>query len=136
MRLSISKTCVALTVLCTTSGAGFAAEKNYICTINEVYECVAVTGCSRLSLEDANLAGIMLLDVEKKQLTSIAMGKDPHTDDLGNVTVTDKTILINGTRGTDGIWSSVVNLETGQVSAGVSTPDSTLSLLGKCTPKP
>lgn len=101
-----------------------------------MYECVAVTGCSRLSLEDANLAGIMLLDVEKKQLTSIAMGKDPRTDDLGNVTVTDKTILINGTRGTDGIWSSVVNLETGQVSAGVSTPDSTLSLLGKCTPKP
>ncbi|MGI8853380.1 MAG: hypothetical protein ACR2GC_08850 [Methyloceanibacter sp.] len=136
MRFSISKTCVALAVLCTTSGVGFAAEKNYICTINEVYECVAVTGCSRLSLEDANLAGIMLLDVEKKQLTSIAMGKDPRTDDLGNVTVTDKTILINGTRGTDGIWSSVVNLETGQVSAGVSTPDSTLSLLGKCTPKP
>lgn len=136
MRFSISKTCVALAILCTTSGVGFAAEKNYICTINEVYECVAVTGCSRLSLEDANLAGIMLLDVEKKQLTSIAMGKDPRTDDLGNVTVTDKTILINGTRGTDGIWSSVVNLETGQVSAGVSTPDSTLSLLGKCTPKP
>jgi hypothetical protein len=41
MRFSISKTCVALAVLCTTSGVGFAAEKNYICTINEVYECVA-----------------------------------------------------------------------------------------------
>ena len=34
-------------------------------SINEVYECVTVTGCSRVSLEDANVAGIMVLDVEK-----------------------------------------------------------------------
>ncbi|MGV1013911.1 MAG: hypothetical protein ACOYB4_02970 [Methyloceanibacter sp.] len=136
MRFSISKTCVALAILCMTPVVGYAAEKNYICTINEVYECAAVTGCNRLSLEEANLAGIMLLDVEKKQLTSIAMGKDPHTDDLSNVTVTDKTILLNGTTRTDGIWSAVISLETGQVSAGVPTLDSSLSLLGKCTPQP
>jgi hypothetical protein len=44
--------------------------ESYVCAINEVYECVTVTGCSRISLEDANVAGIMVLDLEKKQLSA------------------------------------------------------------------
>ena len=66
MRNSISKACVGLAFLCMTPATGFAEEKSYVCAINEVYECVTVTGCSRVSLEDANVAGIMVLDVEKK----------------------------------------------------------------------
>ena len=50
MRISISKACVALTFLCMTPTTGFAEEKSYVCAINEVYECVTVTGCSRVSL--------------------------------------------------------------------------------------
>ena len=59
MRIPISKACVALTFLCMTPTTGFAEEKSYVCAINEVYECVTVTGCSRVSLADANVAGIM-----------------------------------------------------------------------------
>jgi hypothetical protein len=117
---------------------GFTEEKAYLCAINEVYECVAVTGCSRISLEDANLAGIMLLDLEKKQLRSAALGEEPRADDIEGVNVTDKTILLHGTgkRETDRAWSAVISLETGNLTAGVSTPESSLSLLGKCTAKP
>ena len=70
MRISpqSSKPCVGLALLCMTPATGFAEEKSYVCAINEVYECVAVTGCSRVSLQDANVAGIMVLDIEKKQL--------------------------------------------------------------------
>jgi hypothetical protein len=57
MRNSISKACVGLAFLCMTPATGFAEEKSYVCAINEVYECVTVTGCSRVSLEDANVAG-------------------------------------------------------------------------------
>ena len=74
MRISISKFCVGLVFLCMVPAAGFAAEKSYLCAINEVYECVAVTGCSRISLEDANLVGIMLIDLEKKQLRRAPLG--------------------------------------------------------------
>ena len=74
MRLLISKLCVGLAFLCMVPVAGFAAEKSYLCAINEVYECVAVTGCSHISLEDANLTGIMLIDVEKKQLRTAPVG--------------------------------------------------------------
>ena len=50
MRNSISKACVGLAFLCMTPATGFAEEKSYVCAINEVYECVTVTGCSRVSL--------------------------------------------------------------------------------------
>ena len=75
MRISISKLCMGLASLCMVPATGFSAEKSYLCAINEVYECVAVTGCSRISLEDANLTGIMLIDVQKKQLRTAPLGR-------------------------------------------------------------
>ena len=73
--------CVGLAFLCMTPATGFAEEKSYVCAINEVYECVTVTGCSRVS-QDANVAGIMVLDVEKKQLRSAPLGGEPRADDI------------------------------------------------------
>ena len=138
MRISISKLCVGLVFLCMAPAAGFTAEKSYLCAINEVYECMAVTGCSRISLEDANLVGIMLIDLEKKQLRTAPLGGDPRADDIDSVAVTDKAILLHGTgkRDADRTWSAVISLETGNVTAGVSTLDLSLSLLGKCTAQP
>lgn len=136
--MRLSKACMGLAFLCVLPGAGFGAEKSYLCAINEVYECVAVTGCSRISLEDANLTPIMLIDVEKKQLRTAPLGGDPRTDDIDSVVVTDKAILLhgNGIKQTDRTWSAVISLETGNVTAGVSTLDSSLSLLLKCTAEP
>ena len=75
MRISISKVCLGLAFLCIIPATGFAEEKSYLCAINEVYECVAVTGCSHISLEDANLTGIMLIDVEKKAASHSTSGR-------------------------------------------------------------
>src|SRR6516225_6189933 len=138
MRNSTFKLCVGLAFVCTLPATGFSAEKSYLCAINEVYECVAMTGCSRISLEDANLVGIMLIDMEKKQLRTAPLGGEPRADDIESVAVTDKAILLHGTgkRETDRTWSAVISLETGNVTAGVSTLDSSLSLLGKCTAQP
>jgi hypothetical protein len=137
MRLSISKACLGLAVLCMTSATSYA-EKSYLCAVNEVYECVAVTGCSRVSLKDANLAGVMLLDVEKKQLSFAPIAGDQRTEDIEGVAVTDDAILLHGTskRKTDRTWSAVISLKTGNLSAGVSTPDSSLALTGTCSAKP
>jgi hypothetical protein len=138
MRNSIFKLCVGLAFVCTLPATGFTQEKSYLCAINEVYECVAVTGCSRISLEDANLTGIMLIDVEKKQLRTAPLGGERRADDIESVAVTDKAILLHGSgiKQTDRTWSAVISLETGDVTAGVSTLDSSLSLLGKCTAQP
>jgi hypothetical protein len=138
MRISISNFCVAVAFLISAPTAGFTAEKSYLCAINEVYECVAVTGCSRISLDDANLVGIMLIDMEKKQLRRAPLGGEPSADDIESVAVTDKAILLHGTgkKDADRTWSAVISLDTGNLSAGVSTLDSSLSLVGKCTAQP
>jgi hypothetical protein len=138
MRILISKICVGLAFLCLVPTAGLSEEKSYVCAINEVYECVAVTGCSRISLEDANLAGIMVIDMEKKQLRTAPLGGEHRADDIDSVAVADKAILLHGTgkRETNRTWSAVISLETGNVNAGVSTLDSSLSLLGKCSAQP
>ena len=138
MRNSISRACVGFAFLCMTPATGFAEEKSYVCAITEVYECVTVTGCSRISLEDANVAGIMLLDLEKKQLRSAPLGGEPRADDIEGVAVTNKAILLHGTgkRETDRTWSALISLETGNLTAGISTLDSSLSLLGNCSAKP
>jgi len=138
MRISILKVCVGLSSICMAPAVGFAAEKSYLCAINEVYECLAVTGCSRISLDDANLVGIMLIDLEKKQLRRAPLGGEPSADDIESVAVTDKAILLHGTgkKDADRTWSAVIALDTGNLTAGVSTLDSSLSLLGKCTAQP
>jgi hypothetical protein len=120
-----------------TPTTGFAEEKSYVCAINEVYECVTVTGCSRVSLEDANVAGIMVIDIEKKQLRSAPIGEEPRTDAIEGMTTTNKAILLHGTgkRETDRAWSALISLETGKLTAGLSTLDSSISLLGNCSAK-
>ena len=136
MRISISKACLGFAFTCIAPAPAFA-EQAYLCAINEVYECVAVAGCSRISLEDANLAGVMLIDVEKKQLSSAPLGQDPSTDAIDSVTVADDAILLHGIgkKDTNRTWSAVISLKTGNLSAGVSTPNSSLALSGRCTAK-
>jgi len=121
-----------------TPTTGFAEEKSYVCAINEVYECVTVTGCSRVSLADANVAGIMVLDMEKKQLRSAPLGGEPRVDDIEGLSVTSKAILIHGTgkRETDRTVSALISLETGNLTAGISTLESSISLLGNCSAQP
>ena len=138
MRISIAKACFGLAFLCATPATSFA-EKTYLCAINEVYECVAVTGCSRISLETANLSPVVLLDVENKTLSSAPIGQEAQVDNIDSVTVTDDAILLHG-RGkkepTNRVWSALVSLKTGNLSAGVSTPDASLALTGRCTSTP
>ena len=136
MRISISKACLGFAFTCIAPAPVFA-EQAYLCAINEVYECVAVAGCSRISLEDANLAGVMLIDVEKKQLSSAPLGQDPSTDAIDSVTVADDAILLHGIgkKDTNRTWSAVISLKSGNLSAGVSTPNSSLALAGRCTAK-
>jgi hypothetical protein len=80
----------------------------------------------------------MVLDLEKKQLRSAPLGGETRADDIEGVTVTDKAILLygSGKRQGDRTWSAVVSLDSGSVNAGVSTADSSLSLLGNCSAQP
>jgi hypothetical protein len=138
MRISTSKVFLWLAFSCIVPATGFTEEKSYLCAINEVYECVAVTGCSRISIDDANLVGVVIIDMEKKQLRTAPLGGEHRADDIDSVAVTDKAIVLHGSgiKQMDRTWSAVISLETGNLTAGVSTLDSSLFLLGKCTAQP
>ena len=111
MRPSIYTAGLGLAVLCVTSATSFA-EQSYLCAINEIYECVGITGCKRVSPKDANLGGIMVLDVKKKQVRLAPLGGRPRTDDIESIIVTDDAILLygTGTRIADRTWSAVIAL--------------------------
>jgi len=137
MRLSIYKGCLGLAAVCVTSATSHA-ETSYLCAVNEVYECVAVTGCKRISPKDANLAGVMVLNVEKKQLSLAPLGGRPRADDIDIVTVTEDAVLLYGIgkRQADRTWSAVISLKTGSLSGGVSTLDSSFAFSGTCSSNP
>ena len=138
MRMLISRMSLSLIVFVACSPS-LAAEKSYLCAINDVYECVDVTGCNRISLETANLAAVMVLDVENKKLKSAPIGQEAKAVDIDNLTIADKFILLHGVgqnAPTPRSFSALIDTETGKLSAGVSTPDASLALTGKCTAQP
>jgi hypothetical protein len=139
MRILISMMSLSLTVSVACTTPSLAAEKSYLCAVHDVYECVDVTGCNRISLETANLAAVMVLDVENKKLKSAPIGQEAKAADIDNLTIVDKFILLHGVgqnAPTPRSFSALVDTETGKLSAGVSTPDASLALTGKCTAQP
>jgi hypothetical protein len=134
LRVSISKACIVLVSLCCLSAPAFAAAGSYLCAIGEAYECVAVTGCKRVALPDVNLSAFMSLDLDKKQLTSIAVG-DGRVEDIEGVAATDKAIFLYGTQDEE-TWNATVSLETGTLTGGISSGPSSFAIFGNCTPKP
>src|SRR6185437_16385611 len=83
--------------LCTLPvAASAAASGSYICAVGEVYECEAVTGCKRVSTDTINLSEFILVDVDKKQLTELAIGENGETEDIGGISSTDKAIFMHG----------------------------------------
>jgi hypothetical protein len=135
MRSLLCKTLTGLAILWLTPATAFS---QYLCAINEVYRCAAVDGCSRVSPRDANLAGVMVLDVNKKQLILAPLGGTKRADDIDSLTITDDAILLYGMgkRMADRTFNAVISLKTGKLSAGLSTLDSSFALLGECSSGP
>ena len=51
----------------------------------QVYECEAVNGCKRVSTDTINLSELILVDLDKKQLTEVAIGENGETEDIGGI---------------------------------------------------
>jgi hypothetical protein len=133
MRISIL-TAALLASICLVPVAASAASGSYICAINEVYECQAVTGCQRASLAAVNLSAFIVLDLDKKQLTGAAIGDAGRTEDIEGLSSTDKSIFLYGTQDQE-TWNATVSLETGALTGGISGGPSSFALFGACTKK-
>ncbi len=134
MRVRISRAWLIL-FLCLAPTSGFAAAGSYLCAIGEAYECLAVTGCKRVSLSEVNLAAFIAVDVDNKKLSSATIGRPADEEDVEGVTVTDKAIFLYGTQDEE-TWNATVSLENGALTGGISSGSSSFALFGHCTPKP
>ena len=111
-----------------------SADKVFICAFNEVRECKPFGDCKRVSPKDANLAPIVMLDLEKKELVSISMG-DPNREELiGGIKSTDDAVYLHGQQGKEA-WSAVISLKTGSMTANISVEDLGFVVFGNCAPK-
>jgi len=133
MRISISAAFL-LASACLVPSAALAASGSYICAISEAYECQTVTGCKRASLDAINLSEFIVLDLDKKQLTSAAIGEAPRMEDIEGLSSTDKLIFVHGTQDQE-TWNWTVSLETGALTGGITTGNSSFAIFGNCTHK-
>lgn len=133
MRRSISKACVAVAVLAFCPTQGFAANA-YFCAISEVYECLAVTGCKRVTPKDINMSALLALDIDKKELSSAGLGEPSRSEDIEGVVATDKVIFLHGTQDEE-TWNATISLENGTLTGGITSETSSFSLFGTCAKK-
>jgi hypothetical protein len=132
MRVSIS-TAILIASVCCVPVAASAAPGAYLCAVSEAYECLAVTGCRRVELKSINMSAFMLIDVEKKQMTSAAIGEAARSEDIEGLSATDKALYLHGTQDQE-TWHATVSLETGALAGGITSGESSFAFFGNCTP--
>lgn len=127
-------TLVACSIAASSLFASTAYADSYICAISEVFECQGVVGCKETSTEAINLANFLVLDTDKKQLTGAQLGRASQTEDVEGVTVTDKNVFLYGTQDVE-TWNATISLETGALTGGITSGQSSIALFGNCTKK-
>jgi hypothetical protein len=134
MRNLISTVCALMASAFVATGALAAASGAYLCAIGEVYECEAVTGCKRVSTDTINLSEFIVVDVDKKQMTEVAIGENGETEDIEGLSSNDKAIFLHGHQDQE-TWNAAISLETGALTGGISSGPSSFALFGHCTKK-
>ena len=136
MRSMISKAGLGLIcLLAAPTSAVSAAEGTYMCAFTDVYECLEVAGCKRVSLDFANLAPVLKFDFDKKIMTSDDLGSDPREIAMENMEEKGDVVLLHGIgKNADSprSFSAAISTKTGKIRAGITTADATLSLTGDC----
>jgi hypothetical protein len=111
-----------------------ASAESYICAVTQVYECEDVTGCKQVSTNTINLAELIVLDTDKKTLTGASLNEKAQSEDIENLTVTEKHIFLHGHQDEES-WNTTISLENGAMAGGIASGASSFALFGHCTKK-
>lgn len=135
MRSVISKAGLGLLCLFAMPTSVIAADGTFICGFTDIFECVDVEGCKRVSNEFANLPPVIKLDFDKKVMSSNDLDKDPTEIEINDMVDTGDIVLLHGI-GRNEIsprsFSAAISKKTGKFHAGITTGDATLALVGDC----
>ncbi len=135
MRSMISKMGLGLLCLLATPASVFAAKGAFTCAFTDVFECVDVAGCKRVTLEFVNLPPVLRIDFDKKVMTSDDLGRDPTPVNIEHIVEKGDIVLLHGI-GENEIsprsFSAAISTKTGKIHAGIATGDAMLALVGDC----
>lgn len=135
MRSMIFKAGLGLLCLFAMPASVSAAQGAYTCAFTDIFECVDVAGCKRVTNDDVNLPPVLKLDFDKKVMTSDDLGKDPTNIEIKDMVETGDIVLLHGIGRNDvspRSFSAAISTKTGKFHAGITTGDATLALVGDC----
>jgi hypothetical protein len=110
-----------------------AASPAYDCAVAEVFECTAVSGCKRVSAQDANLPPMVTLNVKEKNLFSGLFGGEGLLES-GDTYEDEKVLILHGRRALQ-TWTAIVAKDTGAMSGSISNLGKIYAQFGTCTGK-
>jgi hypothetical protein len=135
MRSVISKAGLGLLCLFAVPASVSAASGAYTCAFTDIFECVDVEGCKRVTNDYVNLPPVLKIDVDKKVMTSDDLEKDPTDIDIKDMVEKGDLVLLHGI-GRNEVsprsFSAAISTKTGKFHAGITTGDATLALVGDC----
>jgi hypothetical protein len=109
------------------------AEPAYACSVAEVFECTPISGCQRVSAEQAGLPPFVTLNVKEKRLFSGLFGGEGLFSP-GDVYEDPNVLILHGRHGLL-TWTAVVAKDTGQMSMSIANLGKTYAQFGSCTPQ-
>jgi hypothetical protein len=98
--------------------------------VHEVFECIAVSGCKRITHETAGIPPMLTLNVKEKNLFSGLFGGGALLEKC-NVYDDEKVLIMGGRKGLQ-IWSAVVEKPSGNMSGTIAQAGRAFTQFGTC----
>ena len=131
MRVSYLSAAVIASAALFTPLQTLAGEGKYICAVAEARECLPLQVCKRVSPRQINIAPLMELDLDKKELVSAAMGDRNRKETIEGIRKTKDALYLHGQQDEE-TWSAVISLVDGAMTASISAADAGFVLFGNC----
>lgn len=131
---------VALVLILLCAAPGLFAEDltgadRLLCTSHQAFECEAGESCDDVSLEDLNLPPFILVDLDKKTLSSTEASGQNRSTEMSNLQFFDPLIVIQTAQQGRGMtW--VIHEPTGKATMTVAIHHEAYVFFGSCTPLP
>ena len=109
-----------------------AKVTSLICSLGEAQECLPFSGCKRVRPADINVSSMTVVDLEKKELTS--MVDQGRKESIEGINETEQAIFLHGQQD-ERSWSASISKQSGIVAASVNAIGRSFALFGQCAPK-
>ena len=107
----------------------------FLCTTHQAFECEAGEDCDLVMIEDLNLPAFIVVDLDKKTLSSTEASGEGRTTEMANLQFVDPLIVIQTAQNGRGM-SWVIHEPTGKSTMSVAIHHEAYIFFGSCTPMP